>query len=159
MSEDTDTRTWQLLRRLGIDLPLGSMQPSWWRLIVATVVAVIGSVAACALLAIVGEAIFPATTGYAHFAFQDYSRLTVVGVLIACAAWPVITLLSSQAPRIFFWLAVLVTVVSFTPDIWIWHQGQLPEGVLVLALMHVGVAVVTYPALVLIAPQQLRSPQ
>lgn len=156
MSQPTRTAAVRLLERWGIDLPLGSRQPQWWRLLAATVVAVVGSVAACALLVLIGEALFPATVGYGHFAFPDYAKLTVVGVLIACVAWPVTTLLSTHATRLFFWLAVLVTVVSFAPDVWIWYQGQMPEGVFVLALMHIAVAIVTYPALVLIAPQPRR---
>lgn len=155
MSQVDDARgTQRLLERMGIDLPLGSRQPSWWRFVIATVLAVAASLAACALLVIVGERLFPATVGYGHFAFADYSKLTVAGVLIACIAWPVVTLLSSHGARLFFWLAVLVTLVSFAPDAWIWHLGQIPEGVLVLAVMHVAVAAITYSALVLIAPQR-----
>jgi hypothetical protein len=125
-------------------------------LLIASAVAVLGSVAACTLLVILGEALFPATAGYEHFAFQDYTKLTVIGVLVACLAWPIAALLSSKAARLFFWLAVLVTLLSFAPDLWIWHLGQIPEGVLVLALMHIAAAAVTYPALVFIAPQQRR---
>ncbi|GAB3610802.1 hypothetical protein GCM10027414_29280 [Humibacter ginsengiterrae] len=55
------------------------------------------------------------------------------------------------------WFTVLVTVVSFEPDVWIWRLGQVPQGVLVLALMHVTVAAVTYPALVVIAPQRAKT--
>ena len=47
--------------------------------------------AADAILVIFGEAIFPATRGYQHFRFSDYATLTIIGVLIACVAWPVVT--------------------------------------------------------------------
>ena len=150
------TRVPQALSMIGIDFPLGSRQPRLWRFGVATVVAVAGSLAACALLVAAAEALFPSTVGYGHFAFADYAKLAIVGVLIACMAWPVVTLFASRAARLFFWLAVIVTVVSLLPDIWIWHLGQAPLGVFTLGVMHVAVAIVTYPALVLIAPQQGR---
>lgn len=143
-----------LVRYLRIDLPAGARQPRLWRWVVATVVAVVGSVAACALLARLGPVVFPATAGYGHFRFADYTKLTVLGVLVACAAWPVATWVSSRAARpLFLWAAVAVTIVSFAPDGWILMHGQSPQGVLVLGVMHVAVAAVTYPALVLIAAQ------
>ena len=37
---------------------------------------------------VIGTAIFPATKGYVHFRFSDYAKLTVIGVVIACLAWP-----------------------------------------------------------------------
>ena len=43
----------------------------------------------------VGTSLFPATKGYVHFAFGDYAKLTVLGVLIACAGWPVVARISS----------------------------------------------------------------
>ena len=143
-------------RFLVLDLPLGSAQPSAWRWVVATIVAVGASLAACFALARIGVALFPSTAGYEHFAFSDYSRLTIIGVVIASVAWPIVTLVTTRARRLFFWLAVLVTLVSFAPDVWIWHQGQPPAGVAVLAVMHVALAVITYPALVFIAPQRPR---
>ncbi|NNC11300.1 hypothetical protein HII28_05330 [Planctomonas sp. JC2975] len=144
----------RILTRLGIDWPLGTRQPSWWRFLIATAVAIGGSLLACRLLVVAGESVFPSTVGYGHFAFADYAKLTVVGVLLACLAWPVVTLVAGHAARLFFWLTVIVTVVSFAPDVWVWHLGQAADGVFVLAVMHVAVAVVTYPALVLIAPQR-----
>jgi H+/Cl- antiporter ClcA len=64
----------------------------------ATVASVIGSVLADALLVVIGEAVFPGTRGYVHFRFSDYTKLTLIGVIIACVAWPVVARLSS-APR------------------------------------------------------------
>ena len=83
--------------------------------VVATVVALAGSLAADAALVALGTAIFPSTRGYVHFAFGDYAKLTVIGVVVACAAWPVVTRLTS-APR---WLSSarpsLVTLVPSSP--------------------------------------------
>lgn len=142
-----------LERRLRIDLPLGRAQPALWRVVLATAVAIAGSIAACALLAWLGPVLFPRTTGYEHYEFGDYAKLTTIGVVAAGIAWPLVTLVSTHASRLYLWLAVIVTVGSFVPDLWIWAKGQDPEGVFVLVLMHLAVAAVTYPAIVLIAPQ------
>jgi hypothetical protein len=139
---------------LRIDFPLGHAQPSVWRWLLATLIAVAGSVAACGVLVIVGESAFPATIGYVHFQFADYGKLTIIGVLFACCAWPFVTLVSSRARRLFLILAVLVTLVSFAPDAWILHEGQPAEAVSILIAMHVALAVITYPALVFVAPQR-----
>lgn len=137
-----------------IDLPGLRSQPRAGRFTLATLVAVVGSVAACAILAVAGAAVFPATRGYEHFQFGDYTKLTVVGVLIACAGWLLAAALSSRARRLYLWAAIATTIVSFAPDIWILMHGQTAEGVFVLALMHIAVAVITYVAVVTIAPQR-----
>lgn len=144
-------------RFFALDFPTGRQQPSLWRFVVAVIVAVGGSLIACAVLVAVGTAVFPMTIGYGHFVFADYSKLVIIGVLIACASWPLVTLISSRAARLFLILTIAVTIVSFAPDLWILHTGQVAEGVLVLAVMHVAVALVTLPALVFIAPQRSTS--
>lgn len=146
----------RLLTAAHIDLPRGSAQPSLWRFVVATLVAIIGSLLACWLLAAAAEQLVPATRGYEHFRFADYAKLTIIGVVIASLAWPVVTWFSSRARGILLVLAILVTVASFAPDVWIGMQGQPAAGVLTLALMHVALLVITYPALVLIAPQRTK---
>jgi Family of unknown function (DUF6069) len=143
-------------RFLGLDLPRGTHQPSVWRWLVAMLVAVGASLAACFALARLGVALFPSTEGYGHFAFSDYSKLTIIGVLAACVAWPIVTLVTTRARRLLLWLAVFVTVVSLAPDAWILHLGQPPEGVAVLVAMHFALALITYPALVFIAPQRVQ---
>ena len=87
-----------------------------------------------------------------HFQFHDYAKLTVIGVVIACAAWPVVARITSAPRWLFFRLAVLVTLVLFLPDLYIWHQGQPVQAVLVLMSMHVAIALVTYNLLVHVAP-------
>jgi hypothetical protein len=127
-------------------------QPSPGRLVLATIVSVAGSLAADALLVVIGEAIFPRTRGFAHFQFSDYAKLTVAGVIIACVAWPVVTRIS-WAPRwLFAWLAILVTLVLWLPDIWILHLGESADAVAVLIIMHLAIALVTYNVLVHLAP-------
>ncbi|MCU1530422.1 MAG: hypothetical protein JWP75_4185 [Frondihabitans sp.] len=136
------------------DLPGGRLQPRLLRWVLATVVAVALSLAACAVLAVLGQVVFPSTVGYPHFAFADYSRLTIIGVVLACVAWPIMTLLSSKAAGPFLLLTVIVTVVGLAPDAWILYKGQSAAAVLVLVAMHFALALITYPALVRIAPQR-----
>ena len=146
------------VERLGswarLDLPRGAAQPSLWRFLLATAVAIGWSLLACRLLAAAAMQHVPSTRGYGHFQFADYGKFTVVGVVAACIAWPVVTWFSTRGRRILLVLAVLVTLASFLPDIWIGVHGQPAAGVWTLVLMHVALLVVTYPALVLIAPQR-----
>lgn len=78
----------------------------------------------------------------------------MIGVVLASFGWPLAAAIWSRARRPFLLLTVLVTVASFAPDLWILRQGQPAPGVLALAVMHVAVAVVAYPVLVLVAPQR-----
>jgi hypothetical protein len=143
-------------RALRLDLPMGQAQPSWWRWILGTIVAVLGSLLVCFALAKIVSSADPSIAGYPHFEFSDYSRLTIIGVLGACIGWPIVTLFSTTARRIYLGAAIIVVVVSFAPDLWILHQQQPLIGVATLALMHIGLGLVTYPAMVFIAPQRLR---
>ena len=144
--------TRRLLSWARVEYPVAHRPPAWWRVALATVLSVVLSLAADAALVFVGTRLFPATKGYVHFAFGDYSKLTIVGVLIACAAWPVVARLSSAPRWLFFRLAIVVTLVLFAPDLYIWHQGQPSQAVLVLMAMHLAIALVTYNLLVRLAP-------
>ena len=101
---------------------------------------------------VIGEGIFPSTKGYPHFQFSDYAKLTVIGVIMACIAWPVVVRLSSAPRWLFVRLAVLVTFVLWAPDAWILYQGQPARAVAVLFVMHLAIALVTYNLLVHVAP-------
>jgi hypothetical protein len=118
----------------------------------ATMAALAGSLAADAVLVVLATRLFPSTRGYVHFRFSDYGELTVIGVLVACLAWPVTVRLSSAPRWLFLRLAVLVTLVLWLPDIWILSQGQPPRAVGMLMVMHLAVALVTYNVLVHLAP-------
>ena len=137
-----------------VDLAPTHRQPTAGRMAIATAVSVAGSLGADALLVVIGERLFPSTSGYAHFQFSDYSKLTIIGVLIACAAWPIVTRISSAPRWLFFRMAIAVTLVLLLPDLWILHQGQPVQAVAVLMVMHLAIAVVTYNALVHIARVQ-----
>lgn len=141
-----------------LDLSPAHRPPQWWRVALATVLSLAASLAADAALVFVGTRLFPATKGYVHFAFGDYAKLTVIGVLIACAAWPVVARLSAAPRWLFFRLAVVVTLVLFLPDLYIWHQGQPAQAVVVLMAMHLAIALVTYNLLVHLAPVRSRTP-
>ena len=114
----------------------------------ATIVSIVGSLAADAALVAIGTAVFPSTRGYVHFQFHDYARLTVIGVVIACLAWPVVTRISSAPRWLFFRLAILVTLALWLPDLYILVRGQPPEAVAVLMSMHLAIALITYNCLV-----------
>jgi hypothetical protein len=134
-----------------VDFAPAHRQPSGLRVAIATAVSVAGSLAADAILVVIGEAVFPSTKGYAHFQFSDYSKLTIIGVLIACAAWPIVTRISSAPRWLFFRMAIAVTLVLWLPDLYILHMGQSVSAVAVLMVMHLAIAVVTYNCLVHIA--------
>jgi hypothetical protein len=54
-------------------------RPPASRVLLSTVAAIAGSLAADAILVAIGDAIFPGTRGYVHFRFSDYAKLTVIG--------------------------------------------------------------------------------
>ena len=142
----------QLTATAAIDFRPRHAQPKISRVALATLGAVAGSLAADALLVVIGQAIFPGTRGYVHFQFHDYARLTVIGVIIACAAWPVVTRISSDPRWLFLRLAILVTLVLWMPDVYILYRGQPGDAVAVLFVMHLAIALVTYNLLVRLAP-------
>jgi len=131
-------------------------QPAAGRVLLATVVAIAGSLLADALLVVVAQAVFPSTKGYPHFQFHDYARLTVIGVIIACVAWPVTTRITSRPRWMFLRMAVGVTLVLWLPDVYILVKGQQAKAVAFLFVMHLAIAVITYSALVLLAPIRAR---
>src|ERR1039458_7666961 len=135
-----------------LDLSPPHRPPPAARVVVAIVLCTVGSLVADALLVVVGEAIFPGTKGYVHFRFSDYAKLTVVGVIIACVAWPIVTRISSAPRWLFFRLAILVTLVLWLPDLYLLYKGESADAVAVLMVMHLAIAVVTYNLLVHVAP-------
>ncbi len=137
-------------------------QPPAARVAIATVLAIAGALLADALTVAIATRVLPSTAGYEHFRFDDYAKLTVIGVVVGCAGWPIVTRITSAPRWLFVRLAVLITLVLFLPDVWILVKGQPLEAVAVLMLMHVAVALVTYNAVVRIAPVRhtgLRQPR
>ena len=142
----------QLAATAGIDLRPRHAQLKISRVVLATLAAIAGSLTADALLVVIGQAIFPGTRGYVHFQFHDYARLTVIGVIVACAAWPVVTRISSDPRWLFLRLAILVTLMLWMPDVYILYRGQPADAVAVLFVMHLAIALVTYNLLVRLSP-------
>jgi Family of unknown function (DUF6069) len=142
-----------------LDFAPSHHQPSGGRVLLATVASLVGALLADALLVVIAEAVFPSTKGYSHFQFHDYAKLTVIGVIIACIAWPITTRITSQPRWMFFRMAVLVTLVLWLPDVYILIREQPGKAVAFLFLMHLAIALVTYNALVRLAPvRPLRHP-
>jgi len=127
-------------------------QPSTYEVIFATIAAVIGSLILDAILVKIGQTVYPKTVGYEHFQFMSYAKLTIIGVLGACAGWPVVTRITSQPKWLFLRLAFAVTIVLLLPDLVIWILGQPGAAVFVLVWMHLAIAIVTYLSLVILAP-------
>jgi hypothetical protein len=135
-----------------VDFAPQHRQPSAVRVLLATITSIAGSLAADAVLVVAGKAVFPSTKGFVHFQFSDYAKLTVIGVIIACVAWPIVTRISSAPRWLFFRLAILVTLALLLPDLYILHLGEPARGVAALMVMHVAIALVTYNLLVHLAP-------
>jgi hypothetical protein len=146
----------RILALAKIDFAPSHRQPSAALVVLATAVALAGSLAIDAVLVAIGTRIFPATVGYGHFRFSDYGKLTVIGVLVACAAWPLVTRISSHPRWLFFRLAIAVTLVLLLPDLYILAKGQPARAIAVLMVMHLAIAVVTYNALTRLAPARRR---
>jgi hypothetical protein len=135
-----------------VDWSPSHRQPVLVRLISATLIAVVGALAADAILVALGTHVFPGTSGYEHFQFHDYAKLTIIGVVIGAVGWPVITRISSAPKWLYARLTILITVVLFLPDAWLLIHHQPPKAVAVLMSMHVAVAAVIYSTMVNVAP-------
>jgi hypothetical protein len=63
-----------------------------------------------------------------HFQSSDYVKLTIIGVVAASAAWPIVTRLSSAPRWLYFRLAIIVTIVLLAQDAWILLNGAPGKG-------------------------------
>lgn len=142
----------RLAELVHLDFAPRHRQPNGSAVVVATIVALAGSLIVDAILVALGEVLWPGLKGYVHFRFSDYAKLTVIGVLIACAAWPITTRITSMPRWMFARMAVAVTLVLYLPDLYLLVLGDPGKAVLVLMVMHLAIALVTYNALVRIAP-------
>jgi hypothetical protein len=147
------------LKLARVDWSPARRQPAIEWVAVATLVAIVASLLADAALVAAGTAVFPSTVGYDHFRFDDYAKLTVIGVVIGCAGWPIVTRISSAPRWLFSRLAVLITLVLFLPDAWLLLRHQPGDAVAVLMAMHVAVALITYQVVVRAAPSRGHGPR
>jgi hypothetical protein len=142
----------RLMSLVRVDFAPEHRQPSGLRVVLAAVASIVGSLLADAVIVVISVALMPDTKGYPHFQFSDYGKLTVIGVLIACIAWPIVTRVCAAPRWLFFRLAILVTLVLLLPDVYILYKGQPGDAVGALMVMHVAIGVVTYNLLVRLAP-------
>ncbi len=145
--------------RLHVDWSRRHPLPAPAAMTTAALVAVTGALAADWLLVTLWTRVEPAARGYEHFRRSDYATLTVIGVLAACAAWPVVCRISPTPRWLFLRLAVVVTVVSWLPDVYLLVHGQPPRDVGVLMVLHLAAAVVTYQVVVRLAPPRAAGPR
>jgi hypothetical protein len=122
------------------------------RLSAVTLLCVIGSLGADAGLVRLGGELYPAIRDYSHFHPYDYGTLTVIGVLAACASWPLAVRISSAPRSLFFRVALVVTALLLVPDMWLLLGHEPVKGVLVLIAMHLSIALITYNVLIRLAP-------
>ncbi len=144
------------LKLARVDWSPSRRQPALEWVVVATLIAIAASLLADAALVAAGTRLFPSTVGYEHFRFDDYAKLTVIGVVIGCAGWPIVTRISSAPRWLFCRLAVLITLVLFLPDAWLLLRHQPLDAVAVLMTMHAAVALITYHVVIRAAPAKSR---
>lgn len=135
-----------------VDWTPSHRQPSAVRLATATVIASAGSLAADAIIVAVGTRVFTGTAGYEHFRFDDYAKLTIIGVLGGAFGWPIVTRISSAPRWLYARLTVLISLALFLPDVWLLIRGQSLQEVVVLMAMHVAIALIIYNVMVRVAP-------
>lgn len=140
-----------LRRSARIDLAPAPRQPATVLVVVATILAVVVCLVLDAVAVHLAKAHFVTTRHFSHFRLIDYAPLTIIGVGLAGAAWPVVTRVSSAPRWLFLRLAVLVTVALWLPDVTLVVRGETAAGVGVLMALHLAIALVTYNLLVHIA--------
>lgn len=122
----------------------------------AGLIALIGSVVANAILI----AIFLPLTGVPAnvMTFKvagPTGFFTVLGVLGAIVVFTIVRRFSARPDRLFVWIAALVLLVSFLPDIFVHNLGPMfaqitVGGAVLLMAMHVACAAITVSALTLL---------
>jgi hypothetical protein len=148
--------TGRAMALLRVDLAPPHRPPALPRVLLATLLSIGASLLADAILIAIGTRLFPSTVGYVHFEFHDYATLTIIGIVIAAAAWPVVARFTSDPRWFFLRSAIAVTLVLLLPDLVILHAGQPFRAVVVLMAMHVAIGLITYNALVRLAPVRPR---
>jgi hypothetical protein len=154
VSPDLTDRVMALAR---LDRRPAHRPPSIGWVVLATLASIGVALLADAALVAIATRVFPSTEGYVHFAFHDYASLTVIGIVVACAAWPIVVRVSSAPRWLFLRLALAVTLVLLVPDLYLLVKGQPVKAVVVLMAMHLVIAVVTYLLVTRLAPARPRA--
>ena len=132
-----------------------AVPPALRRVAAAGLAAAAVSLAADLVLVAVGRAAFTVPASFGKFAFGTYALLTVLGVAGATGAWALVTRLSSRPKWLLTRLAALVTALFLIPDFLLLGTPGNPAGpVVILMLMHLAIAAITYVALLTIAPDR-----
>jgi len=119
----------------------------------ASLAAAAVSLAADIVLATAGRTAFTVPASFGKFSFATYGLLTVLGVIGATVTWGALTRLSSRPKWLLTRLALLVTALFLIPDFLLLGTPGNPTGpVVILMLMHLAIAAITYTALINIAP-------
>jgi hypothetical protein len=127
--------------------------PAHRRVLAAGLAAAAVSLAADVALATIGQAAFTVPASFGKFSFGTYALLTVLGVAGATATWAAVTRLSWRPKWLLTRLAALVTALFLIPDFLLLGTPGNPAGpVVILMLMHLAIAVITYTALTKAAP-------
>ena len=130
-----------------------TVPPAHRRVVAAGLAAAAVSLASDVVLVTAGRAAFTVPASFGKFAFGSYALLTVLGVAGATAAWAMVTRLSSRPKWLLTRLAALVTALFLIPDFLLLGTPGNPTGpVVILMLMHLAIAAITYVALITIAP-------
>src|SRR5712691_9245236 len=88
-----------------------------------------------------------------HPASPAHRRVVAAGLAGAAVTWAAVTRLSSRPEWLFTRLAALATAVFLIPDFLLVGTPGNPTGpVVVLMLMHLASAVITYTTLIKVAP-------
>jgi hypothetical protein len=136
-----------------------TVPPTHRRVVAAGLAAAAVSLAADLMLATIGQAAFTVPASFGKFAFGTYALLTVLGVAGAAATWAAVARLSSRPKWLLTRLAALVTALFLIPDFLLLGTRGNPAGpVAMLMLMHLAIAVITYAALIELAPVRDRRP-
>ena len=130
-----------------------AVPPTLRRVAAAGLAAAAVSLAADLVLVAVGQAVFTVPASFGKFAFGTYALLTVLGAAGATAAWWAVTRLSSRPQWLLIRLAALVTALLLIPDFLLLGTRGNPTGpVVILMLMHLAIAAITYLTLIKVAP-------
>jgi Family of unknown function (DUF6069) len=134
-----------------LDLQRLSNRPGTSRIVLAGLVSVAASVLACVILVAIGKAAFTDGGSFGPFHFGTYAPLAILGVIGATIGWAILVQASSQPRWVLGRAAVAVTVILLIPDFLLLPTN--PTGpVVTLMAMHLAIAVLTYGALLLVAP-------
>ncbi len=143
----------KLLRLARIEAAPRLRQPKTVALATASAVAVAGSLVVNVLLVHLATSLFPSTRGFSHYKVADYVSLTLLGAIVACAAWSAVIRVSSAPRWLFLRLAVVATLVLFLPDMWLLILLHEPiNEVGFLMAMHLAMALIVYNSMVRLAP-------